>query len=112
METLRKKSSLTLHTLKTSAKVNFGESESVTQMHTTIHIRERHTGHVLRVDLMKIFRVGMFFNSGSVDFKSLLTVPKATCFVFESTKSITLSGLLHVVYYELVHYSFQSFLFL
>lgn len=93
METLRKKSSSTLHTFVTSTKVNFRESESVTQVHTTIHIRVRHTGHVLGVYLMKIFRVGMFFNSGCIDFESLVAIPEATCCVFESTKSITLSSL-------------------
>lgn len=94
MEALRQQGSLTLHTFITSTEFNLGEGKGMSQMETTVHVGIRHTGHVFGIHLVKIFRVGVFLNSGSVDFKCLFAIPEATRLVFKGTEGITLSCLI------------------
>lgn len=65
----------------------------MSQMETAVHVGIGHTGHVLGICFMEILRIGMFLDSGSVDFECLFALPEATRLVFKGTEGITFSCL-------------------
>jgi hypothetical protein len=75
VETKRKKSALAQHSLKTGGKLDLGESEAVTGVEDTIHVRVSHGTEKLGVLRSKLSRRNNRIVGRGVNLEGLLLGP-------------------------------------
>jgi len=93
VETKREKSTLAQHSLETGGKLNLGESEAVTGMEDTIHVRVSHGTKKLGVLRSKLSRRDNRIVGRGVNLEGLLLSPKLLVSFLDVDKGITTRGL-------------------
>jgi hypothetical protein len=76
MESVRKQGAFTQHSLIPSRELDFRESESMSQMKGTIHVRIREGAHPFRILFAQLLGSQISFVLWRIDLEKFLIAPK------------------------------------